>query len=625
MAVITATEFKDKIYGAWAGKCAGGLIGAKQENNKALLHYTFENVFPDTPVPNDDFDLQILYIGEVLSKKGFNFTQRDLADAFCKYNKCWANEYRVAIKNIDTAIYPKASGEFCNKFFKNSNGCPIRSELWGILAAGNPALAAEFVETDGYIDHSDESVEVEKFFAIAECLAFFENDVKVLIDKALEYTDKNSNVYKCIKFVGQQARLNKDWKITRTRLIREFGSSDASYSVVNLGIVILALLYGEMEFDKTMLTAVNCGYDTDCTSATAGSILGIILGKKGMSKKWLDKIGEEFIVGTVETDYKKNKLTELTDDVFDFAYSLVRDKLTDLCITGLPTGYKCNVPEKINRIEVKTEYAGLPVISAANDCMVTVTLINKTDVNQTGRVSVQTPDYIVCCSDTDKLTLPANSEASINLKFTLKENIEYLPVRNICTFMFSGSQEVRAAVGFMGEAKYKVFGPYFDNYDTKIHETDINGELMPKDLFAMFNSYVNIDKEYLPESAELSDDFKVFYSAEDLLPIENIIGYKGTCCVYVEREFLCEKDETIHMIFGYSNPCKVFLNGELIFENHSCVNWMPFNYAIEANLKKGKNVLVYKVARQSGTFEFSNILSKREHGNGVLVDLDNKQ
>ena len=58
--------YLDKVHGGWIGKCAGGLIGAKQENNKSLMHYTFDNVFPDVIPPNDDFDLQILYLTELI-------------------------------------------------------------------------------------------------------------------------------------------------------------------------------------------------------------------------------------------------------------------------------------------------------------------------------------------------------------------------------------------------------------------------------------------------------------------------------------------------------------------------------------------------------------------------------
>ncbi len=38
-------------------------------------------------------------------------------------------------------------------------------------------------------------------------------------------------------------------------------------------------------------TTVNCGEDTDCTGATAGSIFGIMHGAKAIPQKWIDPIG----------------------------------------------------------------------------------------------------------------------------------------------------------------------------------------------------------------------------------------------------------------------------------------------------------------------------------------------
>lgn len=55
-------------------------------------------------------------------------------------------------------------------------------------------------------------------------------------------------------------------------MLANFGHPDASKAVQNLGITILSLLYGEKDFGKTQLIALNCGYDTDCTCATAGAI-----------------------------------------------------------------------------------------------------------------------------------------------------------------------------------------------------------------------------------------------------------------------------------------------------------------------------------------------------------------
>ena len=59
----------------------------------------------------------------------------------------------------------------------------------------------------------------------------------------------------------------------------------------NLGFTVLGLLYGGGDFGKTLCYAVNCGDDTDCTAATAGSILGIMYGAKNIPEQWIAPIG----------------------------------------------------------------------------------------------------------------------------------------------------------------------------------------------------------------------------------------------------------------------------------------------------------------------------------------------
>jgi ADP-ribosylglycohydrolase len=59
-------------------------------------------------------------------------------------------------------------------------------------------------------------------------------------------------------------------------------------------------VYGAKNFEKTIALTVMGGVDTDCTGATAGSLLGALLGAKRLPKKWSAPLGtraESYILG----------------------------------------------------------------------------------------------------------------------------------------------------------------------------------------------------------------------------------------------------------------------------------------------------------------------------------------
>ena len=66
---------------------------------------------------------------------------------------------------------------------------------------------------------------------------------------------------------------------------------EVGYSATgNVGIVMIGLLYGEGDFEKSITIAMNCGEDTDCTVATVGAIFGILYGEDSIPEKWIKPI-----------------------------------------------------------------------------------------------------------------------------------------------------------------------------------------------------------------------------------------------------------------------------------------------------------------------------------------------
>lgn len=75
-------------------------------------------------------------------------------------------------------------------------------------------------------------------------------------------------------------RIHQQWK--------ETNGHHWCHTNSNAMIVVMALLWGDMDFGKTICAAVQAGFDTDCNGATAGSILGMMLGKNGIPAQWTE-------------------------------------------------------------------------------------------------------------------------------------------------------------------------------------------------------------------------------------------------------------------------------------------------------------------------------------------------
>ncbi len=75
------SEYRDRVYGCWLGKCICGSIGAPLEGCKQLFEYKFDPEFWKISLPNDDLELQVLWLN-VIEKLGLDLDADDFAEAF---------------------------------------------------------------------------------------------------------------------------------------------------------------------------------------------------------------------------------------------------------------------------------------------------------------------------------------------------------------------------------------------------------------------------------------------------------------------------------------------------------------------------------------------------------------
>ncbi len=319
MITFNRADFRDKVLGCWMGKNIGGTVGAPFEFKRQRNNITFYTQdLGGEPLANDDLDLQLIWL-IALEEKGPKLDAHLLAEYWLAYITPHWSEYGICKANLRLGLPAPLCGSFHNRF-KHSNGAWIRSEIWACITPGNPHLAAEYALQDAMVDHGDgEGTWAAVFCAALEAAAFVESDLRRLIDIALSYVPSDCAIRKAVLDTLDWHREGRDWAATRhailkahrgekyfwaTGILSPEEDADKFYEGIlgwdapaNIALLVLALLYGQGDFAQTMCLAVNCGEDTDCTAATAGSILGIIHGFQQIPQKWIDPIGRRIKVG----------------------------------------------------------------------------------------------------------------------------------------------------------------------------------------------------------------------------------------------------------------------------------------------------------------------------------------
>lgn len=339
-------KFLDKVYGCWYGKCLGGAAGAPFEGIKKVINVDDFTKVINPDLPNDDLDLQLLWI-DVLKEKGYEITSCDLADAWIE--KCWYpfSEYGYFMKNYMRGIKPPYTGIINNSFFKEGMGCPIRSEIWGVICAGKPELAKEYAYIDACLDHADNSVYAEQFLACLEAMAFYESDILTLVKKGMEFIPSDSKLYKVFEFVLENYLNGDDWILCRQKMLNKFGHPDFTNVNQNLGIVLISLLYGECDMRKTIEISLKCGFDTDCTCATVGAIVGIIKGYNVLGD--LGKLINDYFVCGIDVVRETDSIYDLAKETCNLALNMPENVcLKPIYATkeGLEESYKTISPVK---------------------------------------------------------------------------------------------------------------------------------------------------------------------------------------------------------------------------------------------------------------------------------------
>jgi ADP-ribosylglycohydrolase len=309
---LNRETYRSKVLGCWIGKNIGGTLGAPFEWRRQINELDFyAQDLGGEPLPNDDLDIQLLWL-VAMEEQGIDIDAHTLADYWCLYvTPHWA-EYGTGKVNMRSGLLPPLSGTLHNDF-KDSCGSFIRAEIWACVAPACPELAARYAYQDAILDHGNgEGTYAEVFVAAMESAAFVNSDLRTLIEIGFSYIPDDCGTAKAVATAIEAYDTGLSWREARDEILRHhrgrahgprertsaedlekgFYDGPLGYDAPsNVAILILGLLYGGDDFDAMITTTVNCGEDTDCTGATAGSLYGLMYGFEAIPERWIEPIG----------------------------------------------------------------------------------------------------------------------------------------------------------------------------------------------------------------------------------------------------------------------------------------------------------------------------------------------
>ena len=148
---------------------------------------------------------------------------------------------------------------------------------------------------DASLSHVKNGIYGEMFVAAMLAAAAETDDMPDIIRCGLGQIPYTSRLYEAISGVldGYLAGKTKEKCFEEiSARYDEMNKHDAVHTIPNAMIVAAALLYGGGDYSKSICTAVEAGFDTDCNGATVGSILGMINGIDSIPEHWIRPIGD---------------------------------------------------------------------------------------------------------------------------------------------------------------------------------------------------------------------------------------------------------------------------------------------------------------------------------------------
>jgi hypothetical protein len=307
---ISVKDYRDKMKGGWIGQIAGVCWGAPTE-------FRFKgSIIPENAMPkwrpemiNDAFGQDDLYVEmtflRTMEQYGIDVSQRQAGIDFANsgYPLWHAND--AGRKNLRRGIAPPDSGHPAFNNHADDIDYQIEADFSGLIAPGQPQVVIELGDKFGGLMNYGDGLYAGQFVGGMYAEAFFETDVKKIINAGLACIPSDSQyaemVHDVLKWYAENPN---DWTICWQKIDQKYqknmdyrriscDTNDFNIDAkINGAYILVGLLYGKGDLDQTIIISTRCGQDSDCNPSSAAGVLFATLGFSKLPSRFSEKLDE---------------------------------------------------------------------------------------------------------------------------------------------------------------------------------------------------------------------------------------------------------------------------------------------------------------------------------------------
>ena len=334
---ISADEYVNKMKAAWIGQMIGVGWGAPTE-----FRFVAETI-PDDEVPEfnsdmvnvfeqDDLYVEMTFIRTLEQYRiDCSIEQAGIDFANSVYMLWGANA--IGRENLRSGIKPPASSH--PEYHNGADWIDyqIEADYSGIISPGMPNEVIALGEKFGRIMNYGDGVYGGMFVGGMYAEAFFENDIQKIIQAGLDCIPYESQYAECVRDVVKWYKENPDdwkktWQLIENKYYKnpeyqKYKEVEPEYwtemdAKLNGAYIVMGLLYGEGDPDKTITISMQCGRDSDCNPSNAGGVLFTSIGYDKLDKKYTIDLNDE-----TKFSYTNYNFPELTQVSLELAKQFI--------------------------------------------------------------------------------------------------------------------------------------------------------------------------------------------------------------------------------------------------------------------------------------------------------------